>query len=141
MYLNSQPTDSKSGIITIMSKSQLWMGNTEKFSEAFSHSSWIHLILLIQVIQYKIGKTQLILLYLNKELNFLNCRYTLHWTRPWKVLESPCDIYHREIGPEGFETFCDPLRQVDKVVNFCHAEPGLCWIPVVYRTTTHQGLA
>ena len=29
LYLNSQPTDSQSGAITIIPKSQLWVGDTE----------------------------------------------------------------------------------------------------------------
>ena len=39
--LNSEPTDFQSGIITITLKSQLWVGDTEKLSVAFSHASLI----------------------------------------------------------------------------------------------------
>ena len=42
-YLNSQPTDSQSEGITITPKSQLWLGDTEKLSIAFSHG-WLILV-------------------------------------------------------------------------------------------------
>ena len=43
LYLNSQPTDSQSGVLTITPKSQLWEGDTEKLSVAFSHA-WLILV-------------------------------------------------------------------------------------------------
>ena len=71
VYLNSQPTnsqsevptDSQSGVIIITPKSQLYVEGTVKaFSDlqsCLTDSSWIHLILLIKLFQYKIGKTRL----------------------------------------------------------------------------------
>ena len=41
--LNPQPTDSQSGVITIMPKNQLWAGDTVKFSETFNHA-WLILV-------------------------------------------------------------------------------------------------
>ena len=38
LYLNSQPTDSQSGVLTITPKSQLWVGDTEKLAVTFSHA-------------------------------------------------------------------------------------------------------
>ena len=38
MYLNSQPTDSQSGVITTTPQSQLCVGDTEKLSVTFSHT-------------------------------------------------------------------------------------------------------
>ena len=43
LYLNSQPTDSQSGVITITPKSQLWMWDMAKLSVAFSHA-WLILV-------------------------------------------------------------------------------------------------
>ena len=43
LYLNSQPIDSQSGVITITPKSQLWMGDIEKLSVTFSHA-WLILV-------------------------------------------------------------------------------------------------
>ena len=43
LYLNSQPTDSQSVIITITPPSQLWVGDTEKLSLTFSHA-WLILV-------------------------------------------------------------------------------------------------
>ena len=40
LYLNSQPTDSQSGVITTTPQSQLWVGDTEKLPVTFSHA-WI----------------------------------------------------------------------------------------------------
>ena len=40
LYLNTQPTDSQSGFITIIPKSQLRMRDTEKLSVASSHA-WL----------------------------------------------------------------------------------------------------
>ena len=60
--LNSQPIDYQPGVMTITPKSQLWVGDTEKLSVTFSGcltETWIHLILLIKLVQYKIGKTPL----------------------------------------------------------------------------------
>ena len=41
----------------------MWVGDKEKLSVTFSHglsdSSWIHLILQIKQIQYKIGKSRM----------------------------------------------------------------------------------
>ena len=37
-YLNSQPTGSQSGVITITPKSQLGVEDTEKFSVVFGHA-------------------------------------------------------------------------------------------------------
>ena len=38
LYLNPQPTDSQSGVLTTTPQSQLWVGNTEKLSVNFSHA-------------------------------------------------------------------------------------------------------
>ena len=38
MHLNSQATDSKSGVTTITPKIQLCVGDTEKLSVTFSHA-------------------------------------------------------------------------------------------------------
>ena len=57
--LNLQPTDHQSAIITNTLESQLWVADRKTFSNlqsCLTDSSWIHLILLIQLIQYKIGK-------------------------------------------------------------------------------------
>ena len=43
LYMNSQPTDFQSGVITITLKSQLLVGDTEKLSVAFSHV-WLILV-------------------------------------------------------------------------------------------------
>ena len=43
LYLNLQPTDSQSGVITITPKSQLWVRDTEKLSVTFSHT-WLILV-------------------------------------------------------------------------------------------------
>ena len=43
LYLNSQPTDSLSGVLTTTPQSQLWEGDTEKLSVAFSHA-WLILV-------------------------------------------------------------------------------------------------
>ena len=43
LYLNSQPTDSQSGVTTITPKSGLWVGDTEKLSVAFIHT-WLILV-------------------------------------------------------------------------------------------------
>ena len=43
LYLNPQPTDSQSGVITITPQSQLWVGDTEKLSLTFSHA-WLVLV-------------------------------------------------------------------------------------------------
>ena len=40
LFLNSQPTDSQSGVITITQKSQIWVGDTEKLSMAFAILDW-----------------------------------------------------------------------------------------------------
>ena len=42
-YLNWQPTDSQSGVITITPKDQLRAGDTEKLSVTFSHA-WLILV-------------------------------------------------------------------------------------------------
>ena len=41
LYLNSLPTDSQSGVLTTTPQSQLWVGDTEKLSVAFSHARLI----------------------------------------------------------------------------------------------------
>ena len=38
LYLNSQPTDSQSGVITITPKSELCVRDTENLSVTFSHA-------------------------------------------------------------------------------------------------------
>ena len=38
LYLNSQTTDSQSGVITITLKIQLWVGDTENVSVTFSYA-------------------------------------------------------------------------------------------------------
>ena len=38
LYLNSQPTDSQSGILTTTPQRQLWVGDTEKPSVTFSYA-------------------------------------------------------------------------------------------------------
>ena len=43
LYLNSQPTDSQSRVLTITPKSRLWVGDTEKLLVAFSHA-WLILV-------------------------------------------------------------------------------------------------
>ena len=43
LYLNSQPTDSQPGVISITPKSQLWVGDMEKLSVTFSHA-WLILL-------------------------------------------------------------------------------------------------
>ena len=40
----------------ITPKSQLWMGDTENLRSCLTDSSWIYVILLIKLMQYKIGK-------------------------------------------------------------------------------------
>ena len=53
LYLNSQPTDSQSGVLTTTAQSQLWVGDRKvlgNFQSSLTYSSWIHLILLIQLI-------------------------------------------------------------------------------------------
>ena len=41
LYLNSEPTDSHSGVMTITPKSQLWVEDTEKLLVTFSHARLI----------------------------------------------------------------------------------------------------
>ena len=43
LYLNSQPSDSQSGVLTITPESQLWVGDTEKLPVTFSHV-WLILV-------------------------------------------------------------------------------------------------
>ena len=43
-FLNSQPTDSQSAVITFAAKSQMWVDDTEKLSVTFSHA-WVILVL------------------------------------------------------------------------------------------------
>ena len=43
LYLNPQTTDSQSGVLATTPQSQLWVGETGKFSVAFSHA-WLILV-------------------------------------------------------------------------------------------------
>ena len=60
LYLNSQPTDSQSGVMTITPTEPTVSGRHRKafsnLQSCMTDSSWIYLILLIQQIEYKIGK-------------------------------------------------------------------------------------
>ena len=60
LCFNSQPTDFQSGVITIIPKSQLCEGDTDKafsnLQSCLTDSSLIHLSLLIKLIQNKIEK-------------------------------------------------------------------------------------
>ena len=58
LYLNPQPTDSQSGVTTITPGESAVSGRHREafFQSCLTDSSLIHLILLIQLIQYKIGK-------------------------------------------------------------------------------------
>ena len=61
LYLNLQPTDCQSGVITI-TQTEPTVSRKKAFNtlqSCLTDSSSIHLILLIQLILYKIGKTRL----------------------------------------------------------------------------------
>ena len=76
MYLNSQSTDSQSGVITVTpTEPTVSLRHRKAFSNlqlCMTDSSWIHLILLIKLIQYKIGKTRLFWLFDGYPLNSID---------------------------------------------------------------------